>query len=221
LPGDSVDGLTRLLGEAAGGDACAAGELLPLVYDSLKEIARQRMASERADHTLQPTALVHECYLRLFGDNSLRFAGRAQFFHAAAEAMRRILVDHARSRACAKRGGARRRVPVNLLDLAAEPAGEDVLAFDGALTVLEKESPSTAEVVRLRFFAGLSVAETAEALGVSTRSINREWAFARAWLYAALEEGDEDDGPNGNRNGNSNGNGQGNGHEHESPAGPA
>jgi len=206
LAGNSAEGLTRLLGEAASGDALAAGELLPLVYDSLKEIARQRMASERADHTLQPTALVHECFLRLFGESSLRFAGRAQFFHAAAEAMRRILVDHARSRACAKRGGARRRVPVNLLDLAAEPAREDVLAFDGALTALERQSPPTAEVVRLRFFAGLTVAETAEALGVSTRSVNREWAFARAWLYAALEDGDEAEGRK-NGNGNENGNG--------------
>jgi len=206
LAGNSAEGLTRLLGEAASGDALAAGELLPLVYDSLKEIARQRMASERADHTLQPTALVHECYVRLFGDNPQRFAGRAQFFHAAAGAMRRILVDHARSRACAKRGGARRRVPVNLLDLAAEPAREDVLAFDGALTALERQSPSTAEVVRLRFFAGLTVAETAEALGVSTRSVNREWAFARAWLYAALEDGDEAEGRK-NGNGNENGNG--------------
>jgi RNA polymerase sigma factor (TIGR02999 family) len=190
LKGESSGGLTRLLLEASDGDAGATGALLPLVYDSLKEIARQRMAVERPDHTLQPTALVHECYLRLFGGHDLKFAGRGQFFHAAAEAMRRILVDHARSRACAKRGGARRRVPVNVLDLAAEPAREDVLAFDGALSALEKESPSTAEVVRLRFFAGLSVAETAEVLGVSTRSVNREWAFARAWLYAALEDVD-------------------------------
>jgi RNA polymerase sigma factor (TIGR02999 family) len=191
--------LTRLLMGAADGDAGAANELLPLVYDSLKEIARHRMAAERADHTLQATALVHECYLRLFGEGAtqgpMRFAGRAQFFHAAAEAMRRILVDHARLRASAKRGGGRRRVPLNLIDLAGEPTRDGVLAFDDALCALEKESPSTAEVVRLRFFAGLSVSETAEALGLSTRSVNREWAFARAWLFAALEDQYAEAGP--------------------------
>ena len=135
--------------------------------------------------------------------------------------MRRILVDHARSRACAKRGGVRRRVPVNVLDLAAAPAREDVLAFDGALTALEKESACTAEVVRLRFFAGLSVAETAEALGVSTRTVNREWAFARAWLYAAFEDGDDNEGRIGNGTENSNGVDQANGQAHGPAARPA
>jgi len=182
--------LTRLFADAAAGDAGAADQLLTLVYETLKEIARQRMALERADHTLGATALVNECYLRLFGKQANAFVSRAQFFHAAAEAMRRILVEHARARGRAKRGGARRRVPLNVLDLANDSEPQEVLAFDDALAQLEAEMPATAEVVRLRFFAGLSVAETAEALGVSSRTVNREWTYARARLYSTLKTED-------------------------------
>lgn len=188
MRGENSEELTRLLTEAAAGSPQAAGELLPLVYGALKDIARQRMASERPDHTLQATALVSECYLRLFGKASLRFAARAQFFYAAADAMHRILVEHARSRGRAKRGGQHNRVPLNVLDLAAAPEPQQILAFDDALAELERESAETAAVVRLRFFAGLSVQETADSMGTSTRTVNRHWAYARAWLYDALRE---------------------------------
>jgi RNA polymerase sigma factor (TIGR02999 family) len=182
--------LTRLLVEVAAGDAGAGDRLLPLVYETLKQIASQRMALERRDHTLGATALVNECYLRLVGKQANEFVSRAQFFHAAADAMRRILVEHARARGRTKRGGGRRRVPLNVLDLANESEPQEVLAFDEALAQLEAEMPATAEVVRLRFFAGLSVAETAEALGVSTRTVNREWTYARARLYSTLRTED-------------------------------
>jgi RNA polymerase sigma factor (TIGR02999 family) len=188
MSGEISEPLTRLLAEAAAGDPQAAEELLPVVYDTLKEIARHRMAAERPDHTLQATALVNECYLRLFGNSSHQFVARAQFFYAAADAMHRILVEHARSRGRAKRGGQMKRVPLNVLDLAAAPEPAQILEFDQALTRLAEESPETAIVVRLRFFAGLSVQETADAMNVSTRTINREWAYARAWLYDALQE---------------------------------
>ena len=188
MRGEKSEELTRLLTEASAGSEQAAGELLPLVYGTLKDIARQRMAAERADHTLQATALVNECYLRLFGKSSMRFAARAQFFYAAADAMHRILVEHARSRGRAKRGGQRQRLPLSVLDLAAAPEPRQILAFDDALSDLEKESSETAAVVRLRFFAGLSVQETADSLGTSTRTVNRHWAYARAWLYDALHD---------------------------------
>ena len=166
--------------------AVGADELLPLVYQSLKQLARQRMASERAGHTLQATALVHEAYLRLAGAKDVRWAGRAQFYHAAAEAMRRILVEHARSRGRIKRGGGAKRVPVNLLDLAEDGDREEILALDEAIRRLEEHTPEIAAVVRLRFYAGLTVAETAEALSIGRRSVDRAWAYARVWLFREL-----------------------------------
>ena len=187
MQAEADDQLTRLLARAAH-DPAAARELMPLVYETLKSIARRRMASERPDHTLQATALVNECYLRLFGKSGQAFAGRAQFYFTAADAMHRILVEHARSQKRVKRGGRVRRVPLNVLDLAASPEPGQVLAFDEALGALEKESAQTARVVRLRFFAGLSVQETADAMGICTRTVNREWAFARAWLFDALRD---------------------------------
>ena len=162
-----------------------AEELLPLVYQSLKELARQRMSFERAGHTLQATALVHEAYLRLAGKN-VRFAGRVQFYHAAAQAMRRILVEHARARGRVKRGGGVRRAPINILDLAEEANRDEILALDEAIRRLEEHTPEIAAVVRLRFFAGLSVGETAEALSMGRRSVDRAWAYARVWLYREL-----------------------------------
>ena len=182
------DQVTRLLSEAAAGSSEAASEVLPLVYNTLKDIARQRMSMERPDHTLQATALVNECYLRLMGTSALHISARAQFFHVAAEAMHRILVEHARSRGRLKRGGKSKRMPINVLDLAAAEEPREILAFDEALSNLAAESPDTAAVVRLRFFAGLSVEETAKTLAISTRTVNREWAYARAWLYDALNE---------------------------------
>lgn len=160
-------------------------ELLPLVYHSLKELARQRMSLERPGHTLQATALVHEAYLRLAGKN-VRFAGRIQFYHAAAQAMRRILVEHARARGRVKRGGGARRVPINILDLAEEADRDEILALDEAIRRLDEHTPEIAAVVRLRFFAGLTVAQTAEALSIGARSVDRAWAYARVWLYREL-----------------------------------
>ena len=164
-----------------------AQELLPLVYHSLKELARQRMSFERPGHTLQATALVHEAYLRLVGKN-VRFAGRIQFYHAAAQAMRRILVEHARARGRVKRGGGARRVPINILDLAEEADHDEILALDEAIRRLEEHTPDIAAVVRLRFFAGLTVEQTAEALSMGRRSVDRAWAYARVWLYRELYE---------------------------------
>jgi RNA polymerase sigma factor (TIGR02999 family) len=151
------------------------------------------MSAERPDHTLQATALVHEAYARLVGRDGGRevaWAGRAHFFHAAAEAMRRILIDHARARAGAARGGGRRRVPLDVADvadLAARDDPEAILALDEAVAGLEKQDPDAAAVVRLRFYAGLSVEETAQALGTSPRTVKRDWAFARAYLLRVLE----------------------------------
>ena len=164
-------------------------DLLPLVYDELRAIARQRMAQENPGHTLQTTALVHEAYVRLAGGGDARFANRAHFFHAAAEAMRRILTEHARRRGSMKRGGGQRLAPSNVLDLAAAPDSEQILALDDAIRRLEQEMPQAAAVVRLRFYAGLSVDDAAEALGIAPRTVNREWTYARAWLFRCLEEG--------------------------------
>lgn len=161
-----------------------ATDLLPLVYDELRLLARHRLASERAGHTLQPTALVHEVYLRIAGTRG--FASEALFFHAAAEAMRRILIDHARSHSRIKRGGDLRRLPANVLDLAESTEPEEILALDDAIERLEREMPQPAAVVRLRFYAGLSVEEVARTLDLSPRTINRHRTFARAWLYRQL-----------------------------------
>jgi RNA polymerase sigma factor (TIGR02999 family) len=164
----------------------AASDLLPLVYDELRALARHRMAQENVGHTLQATALVHEAYLRL-GGSGVTFANRAHFFHAAAQAMQRILVESARRRGRVKRGAGMSRLPSNVLDLAAAPESEQILALDDAIGRLEGEAPQAAAVVRLRFYAGLSIDETAEAMDISPRAVNREWTFARAWLFRVLE----------------------------------
>ena len=183
--------VTRLIALAAGGDAVAADELFPLVYDELRRLARRRMAEERAGHTLQATALVHEVYLKLVGDQKEAWGGRGQFFAAAAEAMRRILIDHARRHAGLKRGGGRGKVPLSAVDLAtaSRDHAPEILALDEAISRLEQVSPDVAAVVRLRFYAGLSVEETAEALGISPRTVKREWTYARARLFRELSDG--------------------------------
>jgi RNA polymerase sigma factor (TIGR02999 family) len=181
--------VTRLLREAQGAGVEAANQLLPLVYQQLRELARHRMADERPDHTLEATALVHEAYARLVGGEPVPWANRSHFFFAAAEAMRRILIDHARARAGPRRGGGRRRIPLNnVLDLAtaAEEDLPQILALDEAISRLMEEAPTSAVVVRLRFYAGLNVDETAAALGVSPRTVKREWTYARAWLAREL-----------------------------------
>lgn len=177
--------LTRLL-RSCGSGAEPAPAVLEEVYDELRSIARARMASERAGHTLQATALVHEAYLRLVGDQPVAWRGRGHFYGAAAEAMRRILVDHARRAGSQKRGGAHGRVTLGAADAAHELDTGDVPALDEALTALEGEDPRAARVVRLRYFAGLSVEEIARALEVSTRTVHREWTFARTRLFELL-----------------------------------
>ena len=180
--------VTRMLNDASAGRREAAGDLLPLVYQQLRAIAMKRMAEERSGHTLQATALVHEAYLRLVGNADLAWSSRGHFYFAAAEAMRRILIEHARKRGRLKRGGGHQRTPLSVVDLAAEPDPERIVSLDEAIQRLEKEDARTADVVRLRFFAGLGVEETARVLDVSTRTVMREWSYARAWLYRALEE---------------------------------
>jgi RNA polymerase sigma factor (TIGR02999 family) len=183
--------VTRILTElrCAGRDE-ALERLVPLVYAELRAMAQAHLRGERPDHSLQATALVHEAYLRLVGDTRPAWNDRAHFFHAAAEAMRRILIEHARQRCAAKRGRGQIRVPLSAVDLASEHDPEEVLALDDAILRLEEQDPTAAEVVRLRFFAGLSVQETALILELSERTVKREWASARAWLYRALGGGD-------------------------------
>lgn len=183
--GASANHVTRLLAEV-GGRPEAWSDLLGLVYDELRALAARRMASERAGHTLSATALVHEAFLRLVGDRQMDWHGRRHFFGAAAEAMRRVLVDHARKVRAARRGGEAVRVSLTLLDLPQDGDPDLVLALDDALGVLQDEDPRAAEVARLRWFAGLSVAETALALEVSERTVMREWTFARARLSELL-----------------------------------
>lgn len=173
--------VTQLLHAAAGGDARASNQLLPLVYEELRKLAAARMAKEpnaAAGFTLEPTALVHEAYLRLVGPGDVRWNSRGHFFGAAALAMRRILVERARSR----KGARGRRADVEIEALAAEPEPEQMIAVDEALAKLEQTDKRKYDVVMLRYFAGLSVENTAEALGISPATVKNDWAFARAWL---------------------------------------
>ncbi len=183
--------VTHILSAIEQGDPQAAAQLLPLVYDELRKLAAQRLAGEGPGHTLQPTALVHEAYLKLVGPEPQRpWNGRVHFFAAAAEAMRRILIDHARRKHRARRGGGRKRVELEDIDPAAEEGADDLLALDEALTRLAAADPRRAELVRLRYFAGLTLEQAAELLGISRATADRHWAFARAWLYDAMTGGD-------------------------------
>jgi len=180
--------VTRILSAIEGGDPHAARDLLPLVYDELRKLAGQRMASERAGQTLQATALVHEAYVRLVNvDETKRWNGRGHFFAAAAEAMRRILVERARGRASLKRGGDRKRLELDTLtsDPSREPS-EELLALDEALVELDRHDRKAAELVKLRYFAGLTHQEAADALGIGRRAADGLWALARAWLYRRI-----------------------------------
>jgi RNA polymerase sigma factor (TIGR02999 family) len=183
--------MTRMLGDLAAGRPEAAGELLPVVYGELRKLAAAQMARLRPGETLQPTALVHEAYLKLVGQADPGWNGRGHFFGAAAQAMREIIVDHVRRKSAAKRGAGR---PNEDLDAAFDVSAdgldlEDVLAVDAALGRLEAEHPRKAKVVVMRYFGGLSEEEIAEALGVTTRTVEREWRFARAYLHEALSGG--------------------------------
>lgn len=193
---EEPDDATLLLARAADGDQAAANRLLPLVYEQLRKAAQMEMNRERADHTLNATALVHEAYLKLVGPRDVAWANRAHFYAAAAEAMRRILLDHARARGREKRGGGGggggRLGPEghaaisSVADLVACEDPEEIVRLDEALRRLEQEDPEVAQVVRLRFYAGLTGEQTASTLGRSAATVDRDWAWARAWLYRQL-----------------------------------
>lgn len=180
--------VTRLLDAAAAGDRQAAADVLPLVYVELRKLAAARMADEKPGQTLQATALVHEAYLRLVGDQ--KFSGRGHFFAAAAEAMRRILIDQARRKQADKHGGGWHRLDVLDVELAVDSTGDDLLAVNEALTRLAAREPQAARLVELRFFAGLTLEQAAAALGIPARTAYRHWAYARAWLRRELDRGE-------------------------------
>lgn len=179
--------ITKILNEIETGDRKAASELLPLVYAELRKLARARMRAERADHTLQATALVHEAYLRLVDVGRVeRWESRSHFFAAAAEAMRRILVDHARGKATQKRGGNLSHWDIDSVDLASTISNEELLVLDEAVGELERVDSVAAQLVQLRYFAGLRIDQAAEAIGVSAATAYRHWSYARAWLHSRL-----------------------------------
>jgi RNA polymerase sigma factor (TIGR02999 family) len=178
---------TQILNAIQMGDPAAAAQLLPLVYDELRQLAERKLAQEKPGQTLQPTALVHEAYLRLVGASPQQpWDSRGHFFAAAAEAMRRILINHARDKKRHKRGGGLQRVDLDRLAVADQANEDEVLVLDEALESLAKENKACADLVKLRFFAGLSMDEAAAALGIASRTAHRYWVFARAWLYDAL-----------------------------------
>ena len=190
--------VTHFLDAAAAGDRQAAAELLPLVYDELRRLAARQLAREPGGQTLQPTALVHEAYLRLVarhgresGANEPHWENRGHFFAAAAEAMRRILIDNARRKQRPKHGGGRHRVSADIAAPQPEMPLEDLLALDEALDKLAQEEPAKAELVKLRFFAGLTMPEVAKVLGVSLATAERHWTYARTWLFAKLQDAAE------------------------------
>ena len=192
--------ITRILSAIEQGEPAAAEQLLPLVYDELRKLAAQKLAQEKPGQTLQATALVHEAYLRLvrpaggsrYPSEEEHWDGRRHFFAAAAEAMRRILINRARDRGRLKRGGGWRRLRLEHLNLSLAEPPDELLVLNEALDRLAQEDPACAELVKLRFFAGLTLDQAAKTLGVVRRTADRYWAFARSWLYAALRKGEQD-----------------------------
>ncbi len=180
--------VTRILHAAQAGDPRAAGELLPLVYEELRKLAAHRMALEAAGNTLQPTALVHEAWLRLVDAPAQNWNSRNHFFMAAAQAMRRILVERARQKSRLKRGGDQQRVPLEELELAANADSDTLLLVEEAMERLSKADPVKARLVELRFFTGLSLREAAQVLDLSEPTAKRYWAYARAWLFQEIEQ---------------------------------
>jgi len=180
--------VTRLLDAIGQGDRQATAELLPLVYDELRRLAAEKMSQERPGQTLQATALVHEAYLRLLGPAGAEqpWNSRGHFFAAAAESMRRILIEAARRKQQVGRGGDRERIPFDAVQVAAEAPSDDLLALDESLRRLEQHDPLAAQLVNLRYFAGLSMPQAAEALGMSLRTAERNWSYARTWLHRDL-----------------------------------
>lgn len=198
MPGPEPSQVTRLLVAIGEGRQHAAEALLPLVYDELRNLAHAQMAREKAAQTLQPTALVHEAYLRLVGGGEVQWNSRRHFFAAAARAMRRILVESARRRRQLKRGGGRERVDFIETPITIEKGQDDLVDLDHALELLEARDPRKAEIVMLRYFAGLTVEQTAMAMDLSPATVKNEWAYARAWLYRQIRQESADgehDGP--------------------------
>jgi RNA polymerase sigma factor (TIGR02999 family) len=183
---DDPETLTRLLSEVGAGNPQAAREVIPLVYDQLRKAAQKQLAGERTDHSLQATELVHEAYLRLQRSAPVSWDSRAHFYVAAAEAMRRILTEHARKRGRRKHGGGLRRIPLSAADLADSADPEEIVSVDEAIRRLEKRDRRLGRIVRLRFFVGLGTEEIAELLRLSDRTVRRDWNFARAWLRKEL-----------------------------------
>src|ERR1035437_462512 len=169
------------------GDPKAGDELLPLLYQELRRLAAHKMAGQAPGHTLQPTALVHEAWLRLAGNEPGRFAGRAHFYAAAAEAMRHILIDSARRKSASRHGGGRVRVDIEEVEMASLTDGDELLAVHDVLDKLAAEDPQKAELTKLRYFVGLTFEEAAEVLGISVATAKRHWAYARAWLYEEIQ----------------------------------
>jgi RNA polymerase sigma factor (TIGR02999 family) len=182
-----VNDVTRILNKIGAEDPSAAAELLPLIYEELRHLARARMANERPNHTLQATALVHEAYLRLTESEQSSWANRAHFFSAAAEAMRRILIDHARRRQAFCHGGGHEHVPLDGFSIAAPAADDELIAVDEAVEKLSRRHPDKGELVKLKYFAGLTTAEAADLLGISEATAKRQWDYARAWLFREIK----------------------------------
>jgi RNA polymerase sigma factor (TIGR02999 family) len=180
--------VTQILQRAQQGDAKAAGELLPLVYQELRNLAARKMAHEAAGHTLQPTALVHEAWLRLTANENVQWDGRAHFFGAAAEAMRRILIDSARRKQALRHGGDQERVDLDFVEIAEPLQTDELLALNDALDHFCLVDKQKAELVKLRYFAGMTLAEAAAVLGVSEPTAKRWWAYARAWLFREIRQ---------------------------------
>ncbi len=191
--------ITQLLVDAREGDSRAMDQLLPLVYDRLRALAQDLMQRERSDHTLQATALVHEVYLKLVDQERAQWQDRAHFFAVAAQAIRRILVDHARGHGRDKRGGGRAKVTLDEELAATYDEVVDVVALDEALAQLGESHPEHARITEMRFFAGLTIEESAAVLGMSTRTVDRHWRYARAWLYRALSGDDQSSPPETNQ----------------------
>jgi RNA polymerase sigma factor (TIGR02999 family) len=181
--------VTRILRAIEQGQNCATEELLPLVYQELRMLATQKLAQERPGQTLQPTALVHEVYLRLLGPEQSSWKSRAQFFYAAAEAMRRILIDNARRKQRLKRGGNHQRVELDEAVTVEEQRSDELLALNDALIRLSEHDPAAAELVKLRYFSGLTLEQVAQIQGVSRRSVTNHWTYARAWLHREIKRG--------------------------------
>jgi len=178
--------VTRILGAIEKGDPVAADELLPLVYHELRKLAAHKMANEAPGQTLQPTALVHEAYLRLVGNEDKKWAGRAHFFAAAAEAMRRILIDNARRKRAQRHGGGHQRVDVEEVEIASDTEDDQLLAINEALDRLAAKDKVKAELVKLRYFVGMTIEEAAQILGISEPTAKRYWTYSRAWLYTEI-----------------------------------